>query len=102
MVDQNTILAALQSGIALAGLLLIFSGFLFTKAASYDTRRGDKFKRLAQCTLIPILAALVLSWISLEALEGSMWAAENLVLCLRITLGVTAIFAIIGILAGTP
>ena len=47
-------MAVLSSGIGLAGLLLIFSGFLFTKAASFDTSRGDKFKALAKLTLLAL------------------------------------------------
>ncbi len=59
----------LQSGIGFAGLLLKFAGFLFSKAASYDTARGDKFRMLAKFTLLPVLVALGLAWISTMALE---------------------------------
>ena len=102
MPDQNIILTVLQSSIGLAGLLLVFSGFLFSKASSYDTKRGDKFKKLAKATLIPIFVALALSWMSVEALAGAKWAASNLLIGLRITLGVTAIFAVVGVFAASP
>ena len=102
MAEHDTILAVLSSGIALAGLLLIFSTFLFTKAASYESRRGDKFKYVAQLTVVPVLACLALAWVSPMALEGNHWASLHLVTLLKATLGITAVFAIVGILAGSP
>jgi hypothetical protein len=99
---NDTILAVLSSGIALAGLLLVFSGFLFAKAASFDSKRGDKFKALAKLTLIPVLASLALAWISSMALDGNAWAGLYLIILLRVTLCITAIFAIVGILGGSP
>lgn len=95
-------LAILQTAVALAGLLLVFSGFLFSKAASFDTKRGDKFKLLAKCSLLPILTALALAWMSVEALTGSPWAGQYLMDGLKVMIGVTAIFAVVGILAGAP
>jgi hypothetical protein len=97
--SDDAILAILSSGIALAGLLLIFSGFLIAKAESYDTRRGDTYKRLARGTLVPVLSSLALSWMSADALEGSAWAGYHLLTALKIQLGITAAFAIIGLVA---
>jgi hypothetical protein len=102
MADRETILAVLSSAIGLAGLLLIFSGFLFSKAASFGTVRGDKFKALAKFTLFPVLAALALAWTSVMALDGNAWASSYLTTFLKVTLVVTAFFATVGILAGSP
>jgi hypothetical protein len=102
LTDRDTILAVLQSGIGLAGLLLIFSGFLFSKAATFDTVRGDKFRTLAKITLFPVMVALALAWISVMALEGNTWASSYLTTLLKVTLAVTAVFATVGILAGSP
>jgi hypothetical protein len=99
LVDRDTILAVLQTGIGLAGLLLIFSGFLVSKADSYGTRRGDKYKWLAIGTLVPVLGALALSWLSIDALQGGRWAQYHLVTVLRIQLAVTGVFAIIGLIS---
>jgi hypothetical protein len=96
--DHDTILAVLSSGIALAGLLLVFSGFLFTKAASFETKRGDRYRWFARATLVPVLSALALTWMSINALDGDQWAAYHLLTCLKIVLGVTAAFAIIGVI----
>lgn len=47
MGDKEVVLAVLQSDIALAGLVLVFSGFVLSKADRFDTRYGDKYKWLA-------------------------------------------------------
>ncbi len=99
MPERDTILAVLSSGIALAGLLLIFSGFLFTKAASFETKRGDKFRWFARATLIPVLAALALSWLSVNALQGDQWALSHLLTGIKLLLAITGGFAIIGVIA---
>lgn len=97
MANQDTILAVLQAGIALAGLLLVFSGFLVSKADTYETRRGKKYKFLALATLLPVLGALALSWLGVDAAEGSRWARYYLLTGLKIELALTAVFAIIGV-----
>jgi hypothetical protein len=102
MAERDTILAVLSSAIGLAGLLLIFSGFLFSKVASFSTTRGDKFRTLAKLTIFPVMASLALAWISVMALEGNVWASSHLTTLLKVTLAVTAIFATVGILAGSP
>jgi hypothetical protein len=99
--EVDTILAALSGGIALAGLLLIFSGFLITKAASFETKRGDKFVWFARATLIPVLSALALSWLSIDALQGNPWALAHLIGTLKLVLGITAAFAVVGVLASS-
>ena len=98
MPDQDTILAVLQSGIALAGLLLVFSGFMMAKAESLSSMRGDQYRYLSLGTLIPILFALVLSWLSLDALQGWKWAGYHLLTFLKIQLALTAAYAIIGLI----
>jgi hypothetical protein len=95
--NTDSILAVLQSGIGLAGLLLIFSGFLVAKADTYETRRGEKYKRLALWTLLPVLSAIGISWISIDALQGNCWSQYHLFTLLKIELAITGAFAIIGL-----
>ena len=95
MPGNDLILGVLSSAIALAGLLLVFSSSLISKAASYETKLGKKFKFLARLVLIPVLASLILSWMSIGALEGNKWDGYYLLTGMKITLGLTGIFAII-------
>jgi hypothetical protein len=82
---------------ALAGILLVFAGFLIAKGDSFKTRLGDKYKWLAFSALIPVLIAIALSWLSIDALEGCQWAMYHLLTVLKIQLAFTALYAIIGL-----
>ena len=97
MADKDTALAVLQGSLAIAGLMLVFSGFLLTKASTYETKRGDKFRYLAQFGLIPLVAALVCSWVSIWVVEGAHGSAVHLLMLLKTVLAVTAAYAIIAV-----
>jgi hypothetical protein len=87
MAERDTILAVLQSDIALAGLVLIFAGFVVTKAESFsNVGRGDRYRWLALAALIPIVAALGSAWISMGAIEGGTWAASHTLCSLKMGL----------------
>jgi hypothetical protein len=102
MPDRDIILAVLQSDIAVAGLVLVFSGFLITKAETYQTRYGDKFRWFAVCGFIPVIAAGVAAWICVSALQGSGGDATAVLVGLKIILALTGIYAIIAAIAFFP
>jgi hypothetical protein len=69
--DKEISLGIMGGAVAVAGLLLVFTGFLFARADQYDgSRRGDKYRTIARLGLIPLLASLICTWISLEAAMG--------------------------------
>ena len=93
--SNDVILAVLSAAIGLAGLLLVFSGSLIAKAATYETKLGKKFKTLARLALIPVLASLLLAFMGIEALKGNNFSGYYLLTGLEITLFLTVAFAII-------
>jgi len=96
MGEKDVILAVLGNHIAIAGLILIFAGFLLSKAESYEgSRRGDKYNWLAVAGLIPIIAALLSAEICIEALKGWKWGADHALGTLQIVLALTGVYAII-------
>lgn len=95
--NENIALGVMQGAIGLAGLLLVFSGFLLSKAESFETKRGDRYRAIALSGLIPLLAALSCSWIAVWALQGAPWSSLHLLGVLKITLVFTAAYAIIGL-----
>jgi hypothetical protein len=96
MGEKDVILAVLGSDIAIAGLVLIFAGFLVTKAASYEgNRSGDKYSYLAVASLAPILVALVSAWMCIDALHGGKWEANHALFMLKIVLALTGGYAVI-------
>jgi uncharacterized membrane protein len=95
-VEKDVILAALGSDIAIAGLVLVFSGFLATKAESFEgSRSGDKYNWLAVSGLVPIIFSLVAAWMCVDALQGGAWEADHSLLMLKIVLALTGVYAII-------
>jgi hypothetical protein len=102
MPDKDVILAVLGSDIALAGLVLVFSGFLITKAETYQTRYGDKFKMFAATAIIPVVAALIAAWVCIDAIQGSAWAGPYVLFGLKIVLALSGIYAIIATVAFFP
>ena len=102
MAEKDVILTVLGSDIALAGLVLVFSGFLITKADAYQTRYGDKFKWFAVAGFIPVLVALAAAWCCICAIEGSQWSAMHVLSGLKIVLALSGIYAIIAAVAFFP
>jgi len=104
MVEKDVILAALGSDIAIAGLILVFAGFLMTKADSFEgSRYGDKFNLLALAGLVPIVASLAAAWMCVDGLQGGDWEAVHVLFMLKIVLALTCGYAVLsGVLAFFP
>jgi hypothetical protein len=96
MVEKDVILGVLGNDIAIAALLLVFAGFVIAKAESFqNVTRADRYRWLARCSLIPIVAALVSAWISIDGLQGCAWCSENALPSLKLVLVLTGLYAII-------
>jgi aminoglycoside phosphotransferase len=99
MADKDVVLAVLSNDIAVAALLLVFAGFVITKAESFQNEiRADRFRWLARFSLVPIVAALGSAWLSIDAIQGCGWCSENSLLSLKAVLALTGIYAIIAAL----
>ena len=98
MADKDVALAMMGAAVGLAGLLLVFSGFLLARAAQYETKRGDVYRILAKVGLIPILAAFGCTVIAVWAAEGGQWSQRYLYCGFNLTLAISAVYAIIGLL----
>ena len=96
MIERDIILAVLGSDIAIAGLVLIFAGFLATKAESFEgNMSGDKYSRLAVVGLLPIVFSLASAWMCIDGLQGGVWEANHSLLMLKMVLALTGSYAII-------
>jgi hypothetical protein len=97
--DNNTILAVLQSEIGLAGLLLVFAGFLLTKTASVASQYKTRFTLISILTLLPFLADLGLAFLCVRILKGNPWGEGHVLCDLEISLVLTALVGICGLIA---
>ena len=63
----------LQVSVSLAGLLLVFVGFVYTRSDTFTSEvRADRYRDLARAGLVPLGLALVCAWLSLDVMEGAV------------------------------
>jgi cytochrome bd-type quinol oxidase subunit 2 len=99
MADKDAALAILQAAIAGAGLLLVFAGFLLTRAEQFGRETARRSVRgLAKAALIPLLAAIACTWIGIWAAQGGAWSQQHLYFCFQVLLVISAVYAIIALL----
>ncbi len=95
MMQKDIALGLLAAIVTIEGLILIFCGFLFTKAESYETKRGKKFKLMAKLGVLPLIASFLSSWVCIMAIQDNPWAVLNGVIAIVIS----AIYSIIALLS---
>lgn len=66
---KDVIIAILGSSVGLAGLLLVFSGFVFTQAAGFPRETTDdatinRFRNVGRLGLVPFVLSLLISGLS--------------------------------------
>jgi hypothetical protein len=103
MADRDTALALVQGVIALAGLVLVYSGLLATKSESFaGSRRGDKYAFASRLGLVPVLSALFCGGMGARVLNASGWGSDFcaswLIVSFEVVLAITAIYAIVAAL----
>jgi hypothetical protein len=94
---KDLIVAVLGAAVGLAGLLLIFSGFLFAQAASFprattDDEIIDKFRNAGRFAVVPFVvclavAAIATSWMLSPSPTGFAWASYGFLAALALSAG---------------
>lgn len=68
--EKDTIIAALGSVIGLAGLLLIFIGFVYTRGEAFgNVATARRYQRVAKTGLVPFAISLISAWFCLRWLQ---------------------------------
>jgi len=99
MADKEIFLAIIGTDVSAAGLLLVFAGFVIAKAESFqNVTRADRYRWLARGSLIPIILALASAWLSVDALQGCQWCADQSLPSLKFVLVFTGLYAVISAL----
>ncbi len=98
--ENGTITTLLGSSVGLAGILLVFVGFLYSRAESFE-RAGTvrKYKWVAKAGIVPFLFALISAWLCLlwigqPSVDLYNYAMLSFQACLILT-GLYGIIAII-------
>lgn len=97
--DRNLIAATLlQTSVALAGLLLVFVGFIYAKADQFtSSKRADTYRNLARGSILPLVPALLCAWQCLSALHGNAAAYDMAVVCFQAALIISALYAFVAL-----
>jgi hypothetical protein len=106
MADKDEALAILQAAIAIAGLILVYSGFVLAKGAGLsDVRKQEKFQRLAKWGLVPVIVSLFCALMAVRALLpgrfGSAWSSNWVLFTFEVVLFLTGAYAIIAAFYGS-
>lgn len=95
MADKDSALAILQASIAIGGLLLVFIGFLLSRADQTDLKtRRRMIKGIAIGGLFPFAAALICSWQGVWVIQGAHTSSLYLFFTFKIVLALTGLYAI--------
>jgi hypothetical protein len=98
--EKDTALGVLAAVLAIAGLLLVFCGFLVGKAANMsNTSRATKFTVLAKLGAFPLFLSFFSAWVCVMAVERNPWAVAHGLLLFKISLVITAFYSIISLLS---
>lgn len=93
---EGIVLGVMDAAVALAGLLLVFIGFLLARADQTTLQsRRVKVKRVAIGGLVPFVACLACVLQSIWAVQGAHLSATLLLGSFKIVLAFTAVYAII-------
>lgn len=86
----------LQTSIGVAGLLLVFIGFVYSRAETFASSiRADKYKNVARFGLVPFGLATLCGWLSLSVLNGDVGLYPVSVYVFRATLCVLLWYAFV-------
>lgn len=98
--EKDVALGVLGAVLAIAGLLLVFCGFLVGKASGMtNTDRATKFTVLAKSGALPLLLSFFSAWVCIMAVEGNPWAVTHGLLLFKISLVITTLYSIISLLS---
>jgi hypothetical protein len=98
--EKDIIVAILGAGAGLAGILLVFVGFIYSHGETFSTAGVKaKFKLVARLGLIPFAVSLFSSWMCLKWLEtpaapSYSWAVASF----RLSLILTCAYGIVALL----
>jgi len=91
--SKDLAVAIIGAAVSLAGLLLVFCGFLFSQAESFPPETTDdktigRYKWAAKVGLVPVLACLLVAWLGAawlrqpsQALLDAAWWGFSASLC---------------------
>jgi hypothetical protein len=76
---KDTIVAVFGAAVGLAGILLVFVGFVYSRVETFDLAdQRDKFRFVAKCGIAPFLVALASATLCLRWMTNQSIAVPHL------------------------
>jgi hypothetical protein len=97
--EKDVIVALFGASVGLAGILLVFVGFVYSRGEQLEPRRKRRYSRIAQIGLLPFLLAVLCAWLCSAWLTGSVAVYDSCVYLFRAALALTAIYGFVALLA---
>ena len=99
MAEPKDIAAAiLAASVSLAGLLLVFAGFVYARGETLQPKRRDAFRIWAKLSCVPFLLAVICSLTSFESLLGSgPWYSYSIYI-FRAVVGASGVYGVASVL----
>ena len=97
METKDVVTAIFGAAVGLAGILLVFVGFVSSRAGTFDTeRKRKKYENVAKVGIVPFLislacSALCLSWMAEPSATTFCWVR----LTIYASLGLTALYGLV-------
>ena len=95
---KDAVITFLGVAVGLAGLLLVFIGFVYARGEQFGTKRGDRYIAVAKIGLIPFVLSLACAGFCVEWLVGRIWLFEWCLWFFRASLISTGLYGTIALL----
>jgi hypothetical protein len=97
---KDTIIAVFGAAVGLAGVLLVFVGFVYSRVETFDlVDQRDKFRFVAKCGIAPFLISLVSATLCLRWMTNqSLVVAFLAIWFFYLGLALTALYGIVAFL----
>src|SRR5262245_21520117 len=92
---EQLVAAILDADVALAGLLLVFVGLLYTRGGELSSLRGDRAKNVARLGVLPLGLSLWCAWVCVNYLSGDAKLLRTIIIMFRVDVILTGLYACI-------
>jgi len=90
---EHLVAAILDADVALAGLLLVFVGLLYTRGEELSSLRGGRAKNVARLGVLPLGLSLWCAWVCVSYLSGDARLVRTVIIMFRSDLILTGLYA---------
>lgn len=96
---KDIVLGMLGASVALAGLLLVFVGFVYSHSETFtNTVRRDRTRLAAKVGLFPFVGTIVCAWLCIDWLTGDQWVYSLALQSFKGGILLTAIYGLVTVL----